>query len=83
MAAILIGAVGILLLILSGFHHRLRWVVLRNPYGRILGGTMILWALLYGWLKIYQYSAALIIITVILGITAIVCIFLSINEPVR
>jgi hypothetical protein len=83
MGTIIVGALGLALLIIGGFPHRTRWVFLRRPYGRILGGVMLLWAFTARVLYHYQCMTALIIITVILAIATIVCIILSLNEPVR
>jgi len=57
--------------------------ILRAPYGRILGAAII-----FHWLVLTiifpQHSAMLtIILSLALVLTALVCMILSLNEPVR
>ena len=57
--------------------------LLKPLYGRILGAAILLWVILSRIFVAHQNIPAVILITVALLIIGVVCIFLSIDEPVR
>lgn len=55
--------------------------ILKPRYGRILGGAIILWAIL-SRIFISHSIPAILLMSFGLLLIAVVCIFLSLNEPV-
>lgn len=86
---ILAGCLGLVLLILGALpigrfpSFTSEAALLRPPYGRILGGAILLWVILARVMIVQDNSTVLIIISVALLLVALVCMLLSLHEPVR
>lgn len=85
---ILAACLGLVLLItgrlpIRGAGLARRTAPMRSFYGRLLGAAIILWVILARAFLAHNNTSALILISAALLILAVICIFLSMEEPVR
>ena len=80
---VLLGCVGFVLLITGAIPVRGGVALLRSPYGRILGAAILLFLFCVKVLFPHVGAFVWIISGVALLLVALICIILSLHEPVR